>query len=262
MSRWIDKMITRHLEPEHNVRPFIGGLFHAVWNDEGMPGEGEEMAWGNVKKGSKRKENDLRDGEGARQDTAKVVTGERKELKDEKNDLERKKTVPGGYEGKIVEENEGIFPGIEGAIKEEAGKGVERVARGSERVLKGEEKNPAVDDAGVKGIPVIRGRVQTQAETKIKYVTREAPVLIDAGEGERQVHGVEQAPGQGRAVMNAPGIVKGDPPMRQAIHVSIGRIEIKAVMAPPAEAKAAPVKKDKEIMGLDQYLEQRNPAKQ
>ena len=61
--------------------------------------------------------------------------------------------------------------------------------------------------------------------------------------------------------MSVSGIRKDDPPVKQAIHVSIGRIEIKATL-PPAEIKAAPVKKDKDIMGLDQYLEQRNPAKQ
>jgi hypothetical protein len=136
-----------------------------------------------------------------------------------------------------------------------------------ERVVKGEEGIPAggagkpggVDNAGVKGAPLMQVKVRTQAETKIKYVTREAPVLQDLGESGQQ--GIRQAPGQIGTVASVSGIGKGEPPLKQAIHVSIGRIEIKATL-PPAEVKAAPVKKDKDIMGLDQYLEQRNPAKQ
>lgn len=259
MKRWIDKMITRHLEPEHNVRPFSGGVFHAVsgeppafadermnGSDEGKSGEGKigtdiKKVWGNEK-------------EHVLQSEEKMVKREGKEMKNERSGPEGERTIPGTYKGKGVEDNKEL---LSGAWKTRMG--VERVVKGEESIPADEIRRLDADETRLKNVPLMQDKVRAQVETKIKYVTGEAPVLQDPGENEQR--GIRQMPGQGRAEMSVPGIVKGDPPVKQAIHVSIGRIEIKATL-PPAEIKAAPVKKDKDIMGLDKYLEQRNPAKQ
>lgn len=258
-------MITRHFEPEHNVKPFLGGAFHAVsgeppaFTDEGMTGGNEGMMESNEGKswegetGTDVKKVWGNEKEHVLQSVEKIVKREGKELKNEKNGLEEDKTVPGTYEGRFAEGNKDPLPGVW-----KIGKGVERVVEGEARIPAGETTRLGSDDIAVKGVPLLQDKVRTEVETKIKYMTREVPVLQDPGGNEQAV---QQARGQRRTAMNVSGFVKDNPPVKQAIHVSIGRIEIKATL-PPAEIKAAPVKKDKDIMGLDQYLEQRNPAKQ
>jgi hypothetical protein len=147
-------------------------------------------------------------------------------------------------------------------------------------VTREEETEPVMDNMRMKKVPVaVQDDIQTQMRTRVKYVTREIPVLQDlieeeqvVGKGPADEKSMVSSVRAGKVAPPAPGIVKHHntlnvlnnniipAPERQTIHVSIGRIEIKAV-APPVETKAAPVKKDLPIIGLDQYLEQRNPAK-
>ena len=147
-------------------------------------------------------------------------------------------------------------------------------------VTREKEREPVMDNMRMKKVPVaVQDDIQTQMRTRVKYVTREIPVLQDlieeeqvVGKGPADEKSMVSSVRAGKVAPPAPGIVKHHntlnvlnnniipAPERQTIHVSIGRIEIKAV-APPVETKAAPVKKDLPIIGLDQYLEQRNPAK-
>lgn len=261
-------MITRHLEPEHNVRPFLGGIFHAVpgeppaFSEEGMSGAGEEAIGRKEKKRTMEEhivqsednvlsKNDVSSKDDVRKDAGKVVKKEGEELKNEK-------TVVEGHEKKKMVGEE--RPDVKWAVKgeERQAPGAERVMKGEERLALGIDKKPDGDDMEVKGVPLIQGKTQAEVEMRLKYLTRETPVLLDTGENER-VGQREPVEGRGGNVFQTN--VSPAAPERQQVHVSIGRIEIKAVM-PPAETKISPVKKEAAVMGLDQYLEQRNPAKQ
>ncbi len=286
MSRWIDKVITRHLEPEHNVRPFPGGIFHAVageppaFSEEGIPGAGEDMTGRNERKGLPGEENIQQSKDDVlREDNIRVRQSAEKVVKSEGRELNSERTILEGHEKKKMAdmadkemlEIRRIAKGEESAVP-----GTESVMKGEDSSVTGVGKKPDGDDAGVKGPPVIQGKVRPETvrpgpETRIKYMTRGAPVLSDIGEVERME---QKGSEEGKGAMRVPGIVQRSSTFnvfrtnvspaaaeRQQVHVSIGRIEIKAVI-PPAETKMSPVKKDTSVMGLDQYLEQRNPAKQ
>jgi len=264
MSRWIDKLITRHLEPEHTVRPLPAGVFHAAaeqemsFPEENVSKTGEVRSMDNearVLSGGKRGlEGDKKIfPEKVMMDEKKVFPDREKVVKDEKKALTGGGVVP--EDKAILEDKEEEVPGHE-----------ERIFKGEEEVMKKEKKERLADAAGVKDLPVMQGKVQTKVETRVRYVTRETPVLQDLSEGERvteSASGEEKTmPGvseEGKIGTRVPEVMRGMQ-AQQTIHVSIGRIEIKAVTS-PVETKVTPVKKGGAVMGLDQYLEQRNPAK-
>jgi hypothetical protein len=263
MNRFIDKLIARHLEPEHNVKPLLTVMFHAA-PDHAMPLMEEETVDPAVARGvgeapGRSSSTDIR--EERRSVGGAVVDMRQNEL----DDPGREELVSPGRGADVSKETADTGP--EGS--ERAREIVERRVEYVKKTMAYVEKERARD--GIREVlpgpdPAVREGAFSQPMSLpfegpvLQDLSKEIPMVQSGTEKEKTEVSIS-------GVMNENNILKAFPnnaspmaPARQTIHVSIGRIEIKA-MAPASETKVAPVKKDTDIMGLDRFLEQRNPAK-
>jgi len=266
MSRWIDKLIARHLEPDHNVRPLLSGAYSPVI-DPTMPMMEEVREETAVepedRPAAKMGRVQVREG-----DKAPVTNA----LHDEKRGMRLQERLDAdGEEFKPLDPR----PAMEGGVPP----GRSSVTVQPETIREtGREDPPAFVEQDVQ-----RGEsgAGPAMEVHTFFQARHAEVLVEPvlqDSGERVPMTDVKTDKRPLAAARIPGIVKESPsalnvlhtevspvvslsaPVRQTVNVSIGRIEIKAII-PPMEVKPAPVKKGVEALGLDQYLEQRNPAK-